>query len=48
MRKGYHLYKAYSNMSSGLNNKRKGLLKLLQNATAEKFDVVLASYKNCL
>ncbi|MHA1805668.1 MAG: hypothetical protein ACTSU4_14225 [Promethearchaeota archaeon] len=48
MRKGYHLYKAYSDVGSRLNGKWKSLLKLLQDATVGKFDVVLASHKDCL
>ncbi|MHA1805630.1 MAG: recombinase family protein, partial [Promethearchaeota archaeon] len=40
--------KAYSDVGSGLNDKRKGLLTLLRDATAGKFDVVLVSYKDRL
>ena len=45
---GYRIYKKYSDVGSGLNDSRKGLLKLLKEASLGKFDVVLVNYKDRL
>lgn len=46
--RGYTIYKNYSDVGSGLNDSRKGLLKLLKDASLGKFEVVLVSYKDRL
>lgn len=46
--KGYAVYKSYSDVGSGLNDKRKGLLKLLKDASLGKFEVVLVNYNDRL
>ena len=47
-KKGYSVYKSYSDVGSGLNDKRKGLLQLLKDASLGKFDVVVVNYNDRL
>ena len=46
--KGYLLAGIYSDVASGLNDKRKGLLMLLRSVAAGKFDVVVVNYNDRL
>ena len=45
---GYHVKKIYSDVGSGLNDKRKGLLKLLKDASLGKFEKVIVKYNDRL
>ena len=45
---GYHLYKSYADVGSGLNDKRKGLLKLLKDAASGRFELVVVNYNDRL
>jgi putative resolvase len=47
-KKGYSVYKSYSDVGSGLNDKRKGLLKLLKDAALGKFEVIIVNYNDRL
>ncbi len=46
--KGYDMVKAYSFVGSGLNDNRRGLLKLLKGVSVGKYDVVVANYNDRL
>lgn len=46
--KGYMVIKSYSDVGSGLNDTRKGLLKLLRDASRGYFDIVLIHYNDRL
>ncbi|MHA1489346.1 MAG: recombinase family protein [Promethearchaeota archaeon] len=46
--KSYRLWKVYSDIGSGLNDKRKGLQRLLKAAACEQFDVLVVSYNDRL
>lgn len=46
--RGYKIYRKYSDVGSGLNDSRKGLLKLLKDASLGKFEVVVVNYKDRL
>ena len=46
--KSYRLWKVYSDIGSGLNDKRKGLQRLLKAATCGQFDVLVVSYNDRL
>lgn len=46
--RGYKIYRKYSDVGSGLNDSRKGLLKLLKDASLGKFEVVMVNYKDRL
>jgi len=46
--KHYKLISSFLDVESGLNDKRKGLLRLLKDATLGKFDVVLVNYNDRL
>ncbi len=46
--KGYRLYKCYADVGSGLNDKRKGLLKLLRDAASGKFELPVVNYNDRL
>ena len=46
--KGYRLSWVYSDVGSGLNDNRKGLLKLLRDVTRGKHDVVVVNYQDRL
>ena len=48
MTRRFKIYKKYSDVGSGLNDKRKGLMKLLRDASLGKFDIVMVSYKDRL
>jgi len=48
VKKGYSVYKSYSDVGSGLNDKRKGLLTLLKDASLGRFDVVVVNYNDRL
>lgn len=48
LEKGYHVKKMYSDVGSGLNDKRKGLLKLLKDASLGKFEKVIVKYNDRL
>jgi putative resolvase len=48
LKNGYSIYRSYSDVGSGLNDKRKGLLKLLKDASLGKFDVVVVNYNDRL
>jgi len=48
VKKGYSVYKHYSDVGSGLNDKRKGLLKLLKDATLGKFEGIIVNYNDRL
>ncbi|TXT58386.1 MAG: putative resolvase, partial [Promethearchaeota archaeon] len=45
---GYRVYKCYSDVGSGLNDKRRGLLKLLRDASLGKFEQVVVTYNDRL
>jgi len=45
---GYSVYKSYSDVGSGLNDKRKGLLRLLKDASLGKVEVVVVNYNDRL
>ena len=45
---GYTIYKSYSDVGSGLNDKRKGLLKLLKDTSLGRFEVVVVNYNDRL
>ena len=47
-KKEYVFYKSYSDVGSGLNDKRKGLLRLLKDASSGKFEVVVVNYNDRL
>ncbi len=47
-RKGYKVFKTYSDIGSGLNDKRKGLIKLLKDASLGRFEVVVVNYNDRL
>ncbi len=47
-KKGYNLIKCYSDVGSGLNAKRKGLVRMLRDASRGKFDVLIANYNDRL
>ena len=44
----YRFIRAYSDVGSGLNDKRKGLLKLLKDVSVGKIDVVVVNYNDRL
>jgi len=46
--KGYHVSGVYSDVGSGLNDNRKGLLKLLRDVTRGKHDVIVVNYQDRL
>jgi len=46
--KGYILAGFYSDVASGLNDNRKGLLLLLRSVAAGKFDVLVVNYNDRL
>ncbi|MHA1148713.1 MAG: IS607 family transposase [Promethearchaeota archaeon] len=48
VKKGYSLYKSYSDVGSGLNDKRRDLLQLLKDAALRKFEVVIVNYNDRL
>jgi len=48
VKKGYSLYKSYSDVDSGPNDKRRGLLQLLKDAALRKFEGVIVNYNNRL
>ena len=45
---GYTIKKVYKDVGSGLNDKRKGLMRLLKDATLGKFSKVLVNYNDRL
>ena len=45
---GYKMVKSYSDVGSGLNDTRKGLLKMLRDASRGKFDILLIHYNDRL
>ncbi|MBD3188724.1 hypothetical protein GF325_17990, partial [Candidatus Bathyarchaeota archaeon] len=45
---GYRVSGVYSDVGSGLNDNRKGLLKLLRDVTRGKHDVVVVNYQDRL
>ena len=47
-KRGHVIHKCYSDVGSGLNDKRRGLLKLLSDASLGKFEVVIVNYKDRL
>lgn len=47
-KQGYYVYKRYSDVGSGLNDKRKGLLRLLKDVSLGKVDVVVVNYNDRL
>ena len=47
-KKGYSVHKQYSDVGSGLNDKRKGLLNLLKDASSGKFEIVIVNYNDRL
>lgn len=47
-KRGHVIRKCYSDVGSGLNDKRRGLLKLLSDASSGKFEVVVVNYKDRL
>ena len=47
-KRGYVIHKCYSDVGSGLNDKRKGLLKLLNDASLGIFEVVVVNYNDRL
>ncbi|MHA1147367.1 MAG: IS607 family transposase [Promethearchaeota archaeon] len=48
LEKGYKIYRSYSDVGSWLNDKRKGLLRLLKDASLGKFDVIVVNYNDRL
>jgi putative resolvase len=42
------IYKVYKDIASGLNTKRKGLLRLLRDAKKQKFSLIIVTYKDRL
>jgi predicted site-specific integrase-resolvase len=46
--KGYRVSGVYSDVGSGLNDNRKGLLKLLRDVTRGKHDIVVVNYQDRL
>ena len=42
------VYKVYKDIASGLNTKRKGLLRLLRDAKKERFSLIIVTYKDRL
>jgi len=48
LEKGYRVKRVYSDVGSGLNDKRKGLLKLLKDASLGKFEKVVVKYNDRL
>jgi putative resolvase len=46
--KGYSIAKTYSDVGSGLNDQRKGLLRLLRDVSAGRLDVVVVNYQDRL
>lgn len=46
--KGYTLIKTYHDVGSGLNDKRKGLVRMLRDASNGKFDVLIVNYNDRL
>ncbi|MHA1996711.1 MAG: recombinase family protein [Promethearchaeota archaeon] len=46
--RGYKVSGVYADLGSGLNDNRKGLLKLLQDVTRGKHDVVVVNYQDRL
>ena len=46
--KGYKMIRSYSDVGSGLNDTRKGLLKMLRDASRGKFDILLITYNDQL
>jgi putative resolvase len=46
--KGYRVSGVYSDVGSGLNDNRKGLLKLLRDVTRGKYDIVVVNYQDRL
>jgi len=47
-KRGHVIHKSYSDVGSGLNDKRRGLLKLLSDASLGKFEVVVVNYNDRL
>ena len=47
-KRGHVIHKSYSDVGSGLNDKRRGLLKLLSDASSGKFEVVIVNYNDRL
>jgi len=45
-KRGHVIHKSYSDVGSGLNDKRRGLLKLLSDASLGKFEVVVVNYND--
>ncbi|MHA1284592.1 MAG: IS607 family transposase [Promethearchaeota archaeon] len=46
--KGYSVVKEYKDIGSGVNDARKGLIRLLRDAANRKFDVVVVNYNDRL
>jgi predicted site-specific integrase-resolvase len=46
--KGYKLIKSYCDVGSGLNDKRKGLVRMLRDASNGKFDLLIVNYNDRL
>lgn len=46
--KGYLVKKSYTDVGSGLNDKRKGLLRMLRDASVGKYDVLVVNYNDRL
>ena len=47
-KKGYKIIKTYSDVGSGLNDKRRGLLKMLKDASLGKFEKIIVNYNDRL
>ncbi|MFX1258334.1 MAG: recombinase family protein [Promethearchaeota archaeon] len=46
--KGYKLIQSYCDVGSGLKDKRKGLMRMLRDASNGKFDILLVNYNDRL
>ena len=46
--KGYNVIKTYCDVGSGLNDNRKGLVRMLRDASNGKFDVLMVNYNDRL
>lgn len=47
-KRDYKIFHAYSDVGSGLNDKRRGLLRMLKDATFGKFDKIVVNYNDRL
>lgn len=47
-KKGYTLGQSYADVGSGLNDQRRGLLRLLRDVAVQKFDVLIVHYSDRL